>query len=66
MLGLIWIQTVCNSDGIPERIVPKVDFEKKQKKTKKHVMSFHPGIFFAVLGRGPRAFQIGLCSVVNP
>ena len=24
-----------------------------------------PGIFFAILGRGPRAFQIGKISVVN-
>ena len=25
----------------------------------------HPGIFFAVLGRGPRAFQFGKISAVN-
>ena len=25
----------------------------------------HPGIFFAILGRGPRAFQIGKISAVN-
>ena len=24
-----------------------------------------PGIFFAILGRGPRAFQIGKISAVN-
>ena len=24
------------------------------------------GIFFAILGRGPRAFQIGKISMVNP
>ena len=32
------------------------------------LLSMHvgrPGIFFAILGRGPRAFQIGKISVVN-
>ena len=27
--GLTWIQTVLHSDGIPERIILKVNFEKK-------------------------------------
>ena len=36
MLGLIWIQSVCHSNGIPKVIVLKtVDFENKQKKQKK-------------------------------
>ena len=36
MLGLIWIQSVCHSNGIPKVIVlKKVDFENKQKKQKK-------------------------------
>ena len=30
---------------------------------KSHVAA--PGIFFAILGRGPRAFQIGKISAVN-
>ena len=29
------------------------------------VQSEKTGIFFAILGRGPRAFQIGKISVVN-
>ena len=35
MSCLVWIQTVWNSDGIPERIFQKIDFEKNQM-TKKH------------------------------
>ena len=35
VLGLIWIQTAWHSDGIPEIIFKKVDFEKNQM-TKKH------------------------------
>ena len=31
----IWIQSVWHSDGIPQRILKKIDFEKKQM-TKKH------------------------------
>ena len=27
---------------------------------------YAPGIFFSILGRGPRAFQIGKINVVNP
>ena len=34
MLGLIWIQTVWHSDGIPEFFLEKVDFEKNQHMTK--------------------------------
>ena len=30
MSGLIWIQTVWHSDGIPERSFKKVDFEEKK------------------------------------
>ena len=26
----------------------------------------NPGFFFTILGRGPRAFQIGKISMVNP
>ena len=34
--GLIWIQTVCHSDRIPERIFQKkVEFEKKLAYVKK-------------------------------
>ena len=29
------------------------------------LLTADPGIFFAILGRGPRAFQIGKISVVN-
>ena len=29
-------------------------------------LTIHAGIFFAILGRGPRAFQIGKISVANP
>ena len=36
-LGLIWIQTVWHSDGIPEKVFLKVDFEKKKSANdKKH------------------------------
>ena len=35
MSGLIWIQTVWHSDGIPEQIFQKVDFEKKSADEKK-------------------------------
>ena len=31
MSGLIWIQTVCHSDGIPAEIFQKVDFEKSHQ-----------------------------------
>ena len=31
----------------------------------KYIVENSPGIFFAILGRGPRAFQIGKISVVN-
>ena len=34
--GLIWIQSVWHSGGIPERIFEKVDFEKNQQTTTKH------------------------------
>ena len=36
MLGLIWIQSVWHSDGIPERSLEIVEFEKNQQTTKKH------------------------------
>ena len=36
MSGLIWIQTVWHSDGIPVRIFQKVDFEINQQTAKKH------------------------------
>ena len=36
MSGLIWIQIVWHSIGIPGRFLEKVDFEKVQQKTKKH------------------------------
>ena len=29
-------------------------------------ISMGPGIFFAILGRGPRAFQFGKINIVNP
>ena len=35
MSGVIWIRTVCHSDGIPERIFPKSEFLKKLQTTKK-------------------------------
>ena len=38
-LGPNWIQTVRNSDGIPERIFHKVDFEKNQQTAKMHEKS---------------------------
>ena len=41
MSGLIWIQTISHSDGIPERIFEKVDFEKNQQTTKK--LENYPG-----------------------
>ena len=31
MSVLIWIQTVCHADSVPERIFGKVDFEKKKQ-----------------------------------
>ena len=34
--GLIWIQTLWRSDGIPERIFRKVSFWKNQQTTKEH------------------------------
>ena len=34
MSGLIWIQTVWHSDGMPEFFSKKVDFEKNQQTTK--------------------------------
>ena len=36
MSGLIWIQSVWHSDGIPERIFRKVYFENNRQRTKKH------------------------------
>ena len=33
MSGLVWIQTVWHSDGIPEIIYDNVNFEKNQQKT---------------------------------
>ena len=30
-----------------------------------HEWHMHPGIFFSILGRGPRALQIGKISAVN-
>ena len=33
--GLIWFQSVCHSDGIPESFFEKVDFEKKSADDKK-------------------------------
>ena len=48
MSGLIWVQTVCHSDGIPETILRKSSFLKKNHKTtKKHVKlpSIHECIF---------------------
>ena len=39
--------------------------KKKKKKFKGDSFSFCPEIFFAILGRGPRAFQIGKISAVN-
>ena len=36
MSGLIWVQTVWHSNGIPEIIFQKVDFEKNQQMTKKY------------------------------
>ena len=44
MSGLIRIQTVCRSNGIPERFkdfVEKVDFEKNQQTSKR--MKKYPG-----------------------
>ena len=35
--GLIWIQSVRHSDGIPEGIFEKFDFENNQLTTQKHV-----------------------------
>ena len=32
--GLIWIQTACHSDGIPERIFRKKDFENISRRQK--------------------------------
>ena len=37
MSGLIWIQTVWHSDGIPERIFQKREFLKNSANDKKHV-----------------------------
>ena len=35
MLGLIWIQTVWQSEGILKEFFEKVDFEKKSAEDKK-------------------------------
>ena len=39
MSGLIRIQTTCHSDGIPERVFVKVNFEEKknQKTTNRNI-----------------------------
>ena len=34
MLGFIWIQAVCHSDGIPESFFFKYDIETYQQATK--------------------------------
>ena len=56
MWGLIWIQTVWHSDGIPERIFPNCWFWKKsrQQKTCKficrvHIVSYHPVLLDSAL-----------------
>ena len=36
MSGLIWILTVCHSDGIPERVFPNSEFLKKSAGKKTH------------------------------
>ena len=36
MSGLIWVQTVCNSDGNSEERFEKVDFEQKSADDKNH------------------------------
>ena len=43
MSSLIWIQTVRHSDGIPERIFQKMDFEKIQQTTKKSMKNYTGG-----------------------
>ena len=36
MSDLIWIHTVCNSDGIPEIVTLKIDYERNSANNKKH------------------------------
>ena len=38
MSGLIWVQTICHSDGILARIFENVSFE--EKKEKKHTSRY--------------------------
>ena len=40
MLGLIWIQTIWHSDGIPERIFQKIYFSKISADDKKSMKNY--------------------------
>ena len=49
MSGLIWIQIVWHSGGIPERIFQKVDFEKKSADDKKTWKNFQGANKFLII-----------------
>ena len=62
MSGLIWIQTVWQSDGIPERFFLNINFDKSRQTTKKHailpsmqrfykILERYPGYYYWILGK---------------
>ena len=63
--GQSFIKTVRGPYEVHSFNISRISMQELSKKNENCWSYHHPGIFFAILGRGPRAFQIGKISAVN-